>query len=57
MFAVKWLDFPLNHNKQKCKMCPNDNHERVRGLNSVAEDLRCVGHGGLGSLEILQVPH
>ena len=25
--AVKWLDFPLNHNEQKCKMFPNNNHE------------------------------
>ena len=31
--AVQWLDFPLNHNKQKCKMFPNNNH--VEGTYSL----------------------
>ena len=27
MLAVEWGFQPLNHNKQKCKMFPNDNHD------------------------------
>ena len=26
ILAVKWGFQPLNHNKQTCKICPNDNH-------------------------------
>ena len=37
MIAVKWLDFPPNHNKQTCKMFPNNNHGkdplRLRGFS------------------------
>ena len=28
-------DFPLNHNKQKCTMAPNNNHESVLDRESV----------------------
>ena len=45
-------DFPLNHNEQKCKMCPNNNHEWVILTSQRAATSSCsfaqAGHS-LGS--------
>ena len=30
ILAVQWGFQPLNHNKQKCKICPSDNHGSLR---------------------------
>ena len=36
------MDFPLNHNKQKCKMLPNDNHVKTNKGNHIHFS-KCMG--------------